>query len=137
MPLHEGARKGERILKLPLGMDIDEAPADEAKAPIDLVSNSSESTGCASDSDDSSVVVVVEPIDQAAEVHFTQHMLNDVHAPMVTVILKEQALAPAYWLRRLTLSTYSTSCSKGVSQPKSRLPVLRPSHVPMLTLPPT
>ena len=32
---------------------------------------------------------------------FTQHLLNDLHAPMVTVILEEQALAPARVLARL------------------------------------
>ena len=81
----------------------DEVPADEAQAPTDLVSDSSESTDSSSDSDDSSVVAVVEPVDQAAEVpcvadllaasDFTQHLLNDLHAPMVTVILEEQVLA--------------------------------------------
>ena len=32
---------------------------------------------------------------------FTQHLLNDVHAPMVTVILEEHALAPAHVLARM------------------------------------
>ena len=65
-----------------------------------------------SDSDHSSDVAVVEPVDQAAaEVpsavdllaasDFTQHLLNDMHAPMVIVILEEQALAPARVLARI------------------------------------
>ena len=90
----------------------DATPADEAQAPIDLVSDSSESTGSSSDSDDSSVVAVIEPTDQAAAdvpcvadlmaaSDFTQHLLNDLRAPMVTVILDEQALAPARVLARM------------------------------------
>ena len=90
----------------------DKAPADDAQAPIDLVSETSESDGSASDSDNSSDVAVVEPVDQAAaEVpgaadllaasDFTQHLLNDMHAPMVTVIIEEQALAPARVLSRV------------------------------------
>ena len=39
-------------------------PASEAQDPIDLVSDTSESTDDHSDSDDSSAAVVVEPIDQ-------------------------------------------------------------------------
>ena len=90
----------------------DVTPADEdAQAPIDLVSETSESNGSASDSDDFSIVAVVEPVDQAAAevpcaadllaaTDFTQHLLNDMHAPMVTVIL-EQALAPARVLARV------------------------------------
>ena len=90
----------------------DKAPANDAQAPIDLVSETSESDGSASDSDNSSDVAVVEPVDQAAaEVpgaadllaasDFTQHLLNDMHAPMVNVILEEQALAPARVLARV------------------------------------
>ena len=44
----------------------DTDPAGEAQDPIDLVSDTSESTDNHSDSDDSSAVVVVEPTDQAA-----------------------------------------------------------------------
>ena len=40
----------------------DEGPADDAQAPIDLVSDS-ESTGDSGDSDDSSDVAVVEPVE--------------------------------------------------------------------------
>ena len=43
----------------------DADPAAEAQGPIDLVSDTSESAEGHSDSDDSSVVVAVEPIDQA------------------------------------------------------------------------
>ena len=64
----------------------DSTPAKEAQATIG--SDSSESTGSLSDSENSSVVAVVEPTDQAAaEVpcaadlmatsDFTQHLLND------------------------------------------------------------
>ena len=71
----------------------------------------SEFSDSASDSDHSSDVVIVEPVDQAAAVvpsvgdlltasDFTPHLLNDMHAPMVTVILEEQALAPARVLAR-------------------------------------
>ena len=53
-----------------------------------------------------------EPVDQAAAVipcaadllaatDFTPHLLNDMRAPMVTVILEEQALAPARVLARV------------------------------------
>ena len=101
----------------------DEGPADDAQAPIDLVSDA-ESTGTSGDSDDSSDVAVVEPVDQAAaEVpcvadlltssDFTQHLLNDLHAPMVTVILEEQALAPARVLSRLPYLE-QVSFSRGV-----------------------
>lgn len=66
----------------------------------------------ASDSDESSAAVVVEPTDQAAaEVpcvedllvapDFTLHLLNDLHAPMVTVSLEEQGLTPARVLARV------------------------------------
>ena len=66
----------------------------------------------ASDSDHSSDVAIVEPVDPAAAVipcaadvlaatDFTPHLLNDMHAPMVTVILEEQALAPARVLARV------------------------------------
>ena len=90
----------------------DEAPADDAQAPIDLVSDTSESAGSVSESDHSSDVAIVEPVDQAAAVipcaadllaasDFTPHLLNDMHAPMVTVILEEQALAPARVLARV------------------------------------
>ena len=50
----------------------DEVPADDAQAPIDLVSETSESDGSASDSDHSSDVAIVEPVDQAAAVFLTQ-----------------------------------------------------------------
>ena len=85
------------------------AAADDAQAPIDLVSETFESDGSASDSDNSSDAAVVEPVDQAAaEIpgaanllaasDFAQHLLNDMHAPMITLILEEQALAPlACW----------------------------------------
>ena len=43
----------------------DTDPVAEAQAPIDLVSDTSESDEDHSDSDDSSAVVAVEPIDQA------------------------------------------------------------------------
>ena len=51
----------------------DDAPAeaffaDDARSPIDLVSDTSESSGSASDSDHSSDVAIVEPVDQAAAV---------------------------------------------------------------------
>ena len=78
----------------------------ETQDPIDLVSDTSESSDDHSDCDDSSAVVVIEPTDQAsAEVpcladllttsDFTQYLLNDPRAPMVSVSLEEQALAPA------------------------------------------
>ena len=65
------------------------------------------------DSDHSSDVAIVEPVDQAAAVvlsvadlltasDFTPHLLNDPHAPMVTVLIEEQALAPARVLARVT-----------------------------------
>ena len=87
-------------------------PADDGQAPIDLVSENSESSDSASDSDHSSDVAIVEPVDQAAAVvpsvgdlltasDFTPHLLNDLHAPMVTVILEKQALAPACVLARV------------------------------------
>ena len=109
-------------------------PADEARDPIDLVSDTSESTDHHSDSDDSSAVVVVEPTDQAAAdvprladlmatPDFTQYLLNDPHAPMVTVSLEEQALAPA---RTLARAPY----------PEHLLAHL-PSRKHMLTWPPT
>ena len=90
----------------------DTAPANDAQASIDLVSETSESDGSASNSDNSSDVAVVESVDQAAaEVpgaanllaasDFTQHLLNDMHASMVTVILEEQTLAPACVLARV------------------------------------
>ena len=48
-------------------LPLDEAaPAAEVQDPIDLVSDTSESTDESCDSDDSSAVVAVEPIDQAA-----------------------------------------------------------------------
>ena len=100
-----GGGAGPAVLQPDDATPADEAPADEAQAPIDLVSETSESTGSSSDSDDSSAVAVVEPVDQAAELpctadllaasDFTQHLLNDMHAPMVTVIHEKQALAPA------------------------------------------
>ena len=76
------------------------------------MSDTSESTGSQSDSDDSSVVAVTEPTDQAAAdvpcladlmatSDFTQYLLNDPHAPMVAVSLEEQALAPARVLARV------------------------------------
>ena len=76
-----------------------DVPADDSQAPIDLVSETSESSDSASDSDHSSDVAVVEPVDQAAAVvpsvgdlltasDFTPRLLNDMHAPMVTVILR-------------------------------------------------
>ena len=94
----------------------EEVPADYSPAPIDLVSENSESSDSASDSDHSSDVAIVEPVDQAAAVvpsvgdlltasDFTPHLLNDLHAPMVTVILEEQALAPARVLARVPCST--------------------------------
>ena len=46
----------------------DEVPADDSQAPIDLVSETSESSDSASDSDHSSDVTIVEPVDQAAAV---------------------------------------------------------------------
>ena len=63
-------------------------------------------------SDYPSVVAVVEPTDQAAAdvpclvdlmatSDFTQHLLNDPHAPMAAVSLEEQALAPARVLARV------------------------------------
>ena len=39
--------------------------------------------------------------DLLAALDFTPHLLNDMHAPMVTVILEEQALAPARLLARV------------------------------------
>ena len=62
--------------------------------------------------DHSSDVAIVEPVDQAAAVipcaadllaasDFTPHLLNDMHAPIVTVILEEQTLAPARVLARV------------------------------------
>ena len=64
---------------------------------------------------------VVEPVDQAAaEVpgaanllaasDFMQHLLNDMHAPMVTVILEEQTLAPACVLARIPYLGLVQSC---------------------------
>ena len=85
-----------------------EVPASDAQAPIDLVSDTSESHGSASGSDHSSDVAIVEPVDQAAAEadllaasDFTPHVLNGMHAPMVTVILEEQALSPARVLARV------------------------------------
>ena len=74
-------------------------PLSRCRSPSTWVSDTSESTNDHSDSDDSSAVVAVEPIDQAAaEVpnlaylvaasDFTQFLLNDPHAPMVTVSLR-------------------------------------------------
>ena len=76
------------------------------------MSDTSESTDNPSDSDDFSAVAVVEPTDQAAAYvscladlmatsDFTQHLLNDPHAPTVAVSLQEQALAPARVLARV------------------------------------
>ena len=75
----------------PAVLSSDEAPVDDAQAPIDLVSDTSESAGSLSDSDHSSDVAIVEPVDQAAAVipcaadllapsNFTPHLLNDMHA---------------------------------------------------------
>ena len=47
-------------------MRVIEQVLSEVQDPIDLVSDTSESTGSQSDSDNSSVVAVVEPTDQAA-----------------------------------------------------------------------
>ena len=144
-----GSGAGPAVLSPDDAAPADEVPAEEAQAPIDLVSDSSESTGNSSDSDDSSVVAVVEPVDQAAaEVpcvadlmaasDFTRHLLNDLHAPMVMSFSRNRPLhPPAYWPGYLTLSTYLASFRRSVSEPNSRLPVPRPSRVPMLTLPPT
>ena len=88
-------------------------PAADEHAPIDLVSDTSDSDDDHSDSDDdSSVAVAVEPVDQApadvpcvsdilAARDFTHFLLRDPHAPMVTVSLEEQALAPARTLIRV------------------------------------
>ena len=84
----------------------------DEQAPIDLVSDTSDSDEDHSDSDDSSVAVAVEPVDQApadvssvadilAARDFAQFLLRDPHAPMVTVSLEEPALAPARTLARV------------------------------------
>ena len=81
----------------------------DEQAPIDLVSDTSDSDEDHSDSDDSSVAVAVEPVDQApahvadilAARDFAQFLLRDPHAPMVTVSLEEPALAPARTLVRV------------------------------------
>ena len=125
------------------------APADDAQAPIDLVSDTSEFNGSASDSDHSSDVVIVEPADQAAAgvpgaadllaaSDFTPYLLNDMHAPMVTVILEDQALAPARVLARAPyLERLLALCSKALSQRNSLIPVPQRLHGPMPTWPPT
>ena len=130
----------------PAVLSPDEAPADDAQAPIDLVSDTSESAGSLSDSDHSSDVAIVEPVDQAAAVipcaadllaasDFTPHLLNDMHAPMVTVIRPSHLLAcwPACPTWSISLAWYS----KVVSQRNSLLPVSRLWYVPTLTWPPT
>ena len=91
-----GGGAGPAVLS-PDDAPADEVPADDSQAPIDLVSETSESDGSAGNSDHSSDAAIVESVDQAAVVipcaadllaatDFTPHLLNDMHAPMVTVI---------------------------------------------------
>ena len=103
--------------------------------------------------------MAVEPIDQApAEVpsladilatpDFTQFLLNDPHAPMVTMSLEEQALAPARTLVRVPylehllalvmcnpLLFYSPSCNVAVTKLTFPPPLSLPSPKHMLTWP--
>ena len=126
----------------------DADPAEEAQAPIDLVSDTSASAGSQSDSDDSSVVAVIEPTDQAAAevpcvvdlmaaTDFTQHLLNDPHAPMITVSLEEQALAPARVLARLPylehlLGLVQQGCAPA-QLPAACAPALAQAHADLAT----
>ena len=76
------------------------APADNAQAPTDLVLETSESNGSASDLDDSSVVGIVEPVDHAeipvplACVPCTLHLLGLVQQGCEPAQLPD-ACAPA------------------------------------------
>ena len=142
-----GGGAGPALLS-PDDAPADEAPADDAQAPIDLVSDPSESDGSASDSDHSSDVAIVEPVDQAAAVvpgaadllaasDFTPHLLNDMHAPMVTVILEEQALAPARVLARVPylehlLSLVQQGCEPA-QLPAACAPALARAHADLAT----
>ena len=112
----------------PAVLSPDEAPADKVSAddfhaPIDLVSETSKSSDSASDSDHSSDVAIVEPVDQTAAVvpsigdllttsDFTPHLLNDMHAPIVTLILEEQVLAPAHVSQKTPLQVNPIFVSK-------------------------
>ena len=100
-----GGGAGAGVLS-PDDAPADEVPADDSQVPIDLVSETSESSDSASDSDHSSDVAMAAAVvpsagDLLAASDFTPHLPNDMHAPMVTVILEEQALAPARVLARV------------------------------------
>ena len=101
-----------------------------------------------SDSDDSSAAVVVEPIDQAAAdvpcladlmatPDFTQYLLNDPRAPMVTVSLEEQALAPARTLARVPyLEHFLALVQRGCAPadlPTAIAPALAQAHADLAT----
>ena len=101
-----------------------------------------------SDSDDSSAVVAVEPVDQApadvssladtlAARDFTQFLLKDPHAPMVTVRLEEPALAPARTLARVPyLEHLLALAQRGCEQadfPTASEPAFAQAHADLAT----
>ena len=68
---------------------------------------------------------------------FTPHLLNDMHAPMVTVILEEQALAPACVLARVPylehlLAVVQHGCEP-TQLPAACAPALEQAHADLAT----
>ena len=70
--------------------------------------------------------------------NFTQRLLNDMHADGVTVILEEQALAPARVLARVPYLEHLLGLmQQGVSQINSLMPMSRLLRGPMPIWSPT